>query len=165
MFRPMRRKAQQMSEADCLAVLARAQEGVLSVQGDDGYPYGVPVNFLYADGRIILHCAREGHKMDALRRSDKVSFCVVDERTVVPSEYSTAYRSVILFGRARVVEEAEAMIPLLDALAARFVPDGPDARRAYIDKYLRGVAVVEIAVEHMTGKEGRLLMQKRTEAE
>ena len=161
----MRRKAQQMSEADCLAVLARAQEGVLSVQGDDGYPYGVPVNFLYADGRIILHCAREGHKMDALRRSDKVSFCVVDERTVVPSEYSTAYRSVILFGRARVVEEAEAMIPLLDALAARFVPDGPDARRACIDKYLRGVAVVEIAVEHMTGKEGRLLMQKRTEAE
>lgn len=161
----MRRKAQQMSEADCLAVLARAQEGVLSVQGDDGYPYGVPVNFLYADGRILLHCAREGHKMDALRRSDKVSFCVVDERTVVPSEYSTAYRSVILFGRARVVEEAEAMIPLLDALAARFVPDGPDARRIYIDKYLRGVAVVEIAVEHMTGKEGRLLMQKRAEAE
>lgn len=157
MFRPMRRKGQQMTDEACRAALRRGKEGVLSVTGDDGYPYGVPVNYFYDGEKVYIHCAKEGHKIDALRRSDKVSFCVIDKDEVVPEEYSTAYRSVILFGRARIIEDPAAMTGFLDALAARFVKDAPPERAAYIQKYIAGVAVLEITVEHMTGKEGRLL--------
>lgn len=157
MFRPMRRKGQQMTDEACRAALRRGKEGVLAVAGDDGYPYAVPVNYFYDGEKVYLHCAKEGHKIDAVRRSDKVSFCVIDEDEVVPEEYSTAYRSVILFGRARLIEDPAAMTGLLDALAARFVKDAPPERAAYIRKYIAAVAVMEITVEHMTGKEGRLL--------
>lgn len=157
MFRPMRRKGQQMTDEACRAALRRGKEGVLSVAGDDGYPYGVPVNYFYDGEKIYIHCAKEGHKIDALCRSDKVSFCVIDRDEVVPEEYSTAYRSVILFGRVRIIGDPAAMTSLLDALAARFVKDAPPERAAYIQKYIAGVAVLEITVEHMTGKEGRLL--------
>lgn len=157
MFRPMRRKGQQMTDDACRAALRRGKEGVLAVSGDDGYPYAVPVNYFYDGEKIYIHCAKEGHKIDAVRRSDKVSFCVIDEDEVVPEEYSTAYRSVILFGRARLIEDPAAMTGLLDALAARFVKDAPPERAAYIRKYIAGVTVLEITVEHMTGKEGRLL--------
>ncbi len=161
MFRAMRRSAQALPKEECEAVLRRRGEGVLAVSGDEGYPYAVPVNYAYEDGKILLHSAKAGHKMDALRRCDKVSFCVIDEDTVVPEEYSTAYRSVIVFGRARIIEDRAELLRRLDEIAVHFVKDGPEARRVYIEKYIAGVAVVEITAEHITGKEGRLLQQQR----
>lgn len=162
MFRPMRLGAQALTNEECEAVLRRGRAGVLAVLGDEGYPYAVPVNYVYAEGKLFLHGAKEGHKMDALRRCDRASFCVVDEDTVVPEAYTTSYRSVILFGRARTIEDREELVRRLDGFAAHFVKDGPKARRAYIDRYLDAVAMVEITPEHMTGKEDEMRRRKRT---
>ena len=105
MFREMRRKNQILSQAECLAVLDRGTSGVLAVQGDGGWPYAVPLSYVYEDGRLWFHCARTGHKLDAIRREPRVSFCVVDQDQVVPQEYTTYFRSVIVFGTIRVLTD------------------------------------------------------------
>ena len=100
MFRNMRRSKQVLSQEDSIAVLEKATSGVLAVSGDDDYPYAVPVSFVYADGKIFFHCAKSGHKLDAIARNSKVSFCVIDEDKIVPEEYTTYFRSVIAFWKS-----------------------------------------------------------------
>ena len=95
MFRPMRRHRQQLSQGDCAAILSRGTSGVLAVAGDGGYPYAVPLSYVYQEGTLFFHCAKAGHKLDALRRCSKASFCVIDQDQVVPPEYTTYFRSVI----------------------------------------------------------------------
>ena len=106
MFRPMRRNKQALSPAQCEAVLTRGSSGVLAVSGDDGYPYAVPLSYVYAGGRLYFHCAASGHKLDAVRRCSKASFCVIDQDRVVPEEYTTYFRSVIVFGQVRELTDA-----------------------------------------------------------
>mgnify|MGYP002565222328 CR=1 FL=1 len=106
MFREMRRKKQALSPEENVEVLQRGTAGVLAVSGDDGYPYAVPLSYIYEDGKIFFHCAKEGHKLDGIARSDKVSFCVIDQNEIRPEEYTTYFRSVIAFGRARILEDA-----------------------------------------------------------
>lgn len=165
MFRTMRRKAQELAAAENEAILKRHGEGVLAVCGDGGYPYAVPVNYVYDGGRIIIHGAKEGHKIESIRKNDKVSFCVIDEDKVVPEEYSTAYRSVIVFGRASVLEGQIPQMPpmetLLDTLASHFVPFPKEARMDYIRQGMPQTALIVITPEHITGKAGRLLMGKK----
>ena len=105
MFRPMRRHRQQLSQGDCAAILSRGTSGVLAVAGDGGYPYAVPLSYVYQEGTLFFHCAKAGHKLDALRRCSKASFCVIDQDQVVPPEYTTYFRSVIAFGRTRILED------------------------------------------------------------
>ena len=100
-FRPMRRFKQAASEQECIALLQTAPRGVLSVLGDGGYPYGVPLNFIYENGKLYFHCAVEGHKIDALRACEKASFCVLSEATKNPDEWWNCFTSVICFGRIR----------------------------------------------------------------
>ncbi len=164
MFREMRRAGQALSADVCDEILRRCEEGVLAVSGDDGYPYAVPLNYVYGDGKLVMHGARAGHKVDAMRSCDKVSFCVIDEKTVVPEEYSTAYRSVIVFGRVKILTEPEEMLPYLDALGAKFTKDDAAARLAYMKPQLPGVAIYVLTPEHISGKEGRLLAAKRRRA-
>lgn len=155
MFREMRRKGQALPREACEAVLRRQTAGVLATAGDDGYPYAVPLSYAYGDGRIYIHGAGEGHKLDAIARSDKVSFCVIDQDDVVPEKYTTNYRSVIAFGRARVLRDVEEKRHALEKIAARYSPDQLDAlmHAPNIDQQLARVCLVEIAIEHMTGKE------------
>ena len=120
MFRELRRKNQQLSETEARSILKNGTHGVLSVQGDDGYPYGVPMNYVYGDDAIYFHCAKEGHKLEGVRRSDKVSFCVVGEDEVIPEAFSTAYTSVIVFGRAEIVADEKEKREALKLLAERF---------------------------------------------
>ena len=161
MFREMRRASQALSVGECEEILRRHGEGVLAVLGDGGYPYAVPLNYVYLDGKLVMHGARTGHKVDAMRACDQVSFCVVDEKTVIPEEYSTAYRSVIVFGRMKILTEAAEMISYLDALGAKFTKDDAAARMAYMKPYLSQVAIYVLVPEHISGKEGRLLSAKR----
>ena len=162
MFREMRRAAQQLPEAEMYDVLRRANTGVLAVHGDDGYPYAVPLNFLYADGKIYFHCAREGHKLDAIRRDPKVSFCVVDADAVVQEKYTTAYRSVIAFGRAHIMEDAQAIFEAIDRLAAKYVPgDSMENRHAEMRGGMPKMEMVEIEIDHICGKEGLELARMR----
>ncbi|MBE5907079.1 MAG: 5-nitroimidazole antibiotic resistance protein, partial [Lachnospiraceae bacterium] len=107
MFRQMRRSKQLLSKEDTEAVFIRNTVGVLNVLGDDGYPYGVPISYVYQDGKIYLHCAKEGHKIDAIRACDKVSFTVVDKNEVMEEEYTTYFRSAIAFGRIKELTTRE----------------------------------------------------------
>ena len=161
MFRELRRKKQALSGAECEAVLERGTHGVLALAGDDGYPYAVPLSYLYADGMLVFHCAKAGHKMDAVARCNKASFCVVDQDQVVPEEYTSYFRSVIAFGRVRVLEEEGEKRAAIDALARRYFPgDTQENREAYIAKEWAGVALLELTVEHLTGKQATELVQK-----
>lgn len=162
MFRDMRRKEQALSREECLAVLDRGTSGVLAVYGDDGYPYAVPLSYAYEDGKLWFHCARQGHKLDAILRDPKVSFCVVDRDQVVSLEYTTYFRSVILFGKARVLEDPMEIRTALEKLALRYAPEDSGAHReAILEKELPAVVMVEIAVEHLSGKEAIELVRSR----
>ena len=164
-FREMRRKKQLLSLEDAIAVLERGTSGVLAVSGDDGYPYAVPLSYAYHGGKIFFHCAKSGHKLDAIARNEKVSFCVIDRDTVVPEEYTTYFRSVVAFGKARVVEEDREKRNALAILAARYSPDHEQGRLREIEQQFSRVCVVELAVEHMTGKEAIELARDKASAQ
>lgn len=162
MFRPMRRKRQELSREACLAILARGTSGVLAVQGDGDYPYAVPLNYLLAGEKLYFHCAKEGHKLDAIARQDKVSFCVVDLEENVPEKFTTYFRSVVVFGRATVVTDEAEMREAVDALARRFAPNEPTERRlAEIEREWRALAVIRLDMEHLSGKQAIELVEKK----
>ena len=125
MFRPMRRIRQQLSQEECQAVLARGTSGVLALSGDEGYPYALPISYVYHDGKLYFHCAKSGHKLDAIRRDSKVSFCVIDQDQIVPQEYTTYFRSVIAFGRMRILEDDGEKRAAIEALSLKYAPEEP----------------------------------------
>lgn len=162
MFREMRRKNQVLSAEESIQILKRATSGVLAVSGDDDYPYAVPLSYVYHDNKIYFHGAKAGHKLDGITRNEKVSFCVIDQDQVIQDEYTTYFRSVIVFGRARVMDEEEKR-RALEILTARYSPDIEEARRSQaIDKGLKAVCMIELEIEHMSGKESiELVKQKK----
>ena len=153
MFREMLRKKQQLSQRECVDILKTQLRGVLSVLGDDGYPYGMPINHYYceADGKLYFHSGRYGHKIDAIRRCDKASFCTYDEGFRREGEWALNIRSVIVFGRMRVVEDRERAIELVRKLSYKYTDD-----ETYIEGEIKKtgkiVLVYELIPEHMTGK-------------
>ena len=165
MFREMRRKRQQLTPDECSAILRGASSGVLAVLGDGGYPYAVPLSFVYDGDRIYFHCAREGHKLDAVRRESRASFCVIDRDEVVPERYTTRYRSVIAFGTVRILENDAERRAAAEALAEKYAPKEPQAsREAEIARYWDTLCALEMTVEHLTGKEGLELTLAREAA-
>lgn len=153
MFREMRRKKQLLSQEKTEEIFRRASSGVLAVSGDDGYPYAVPVSFVYADGKIYIHCAKTGHKLDGIARSSKVSFCVIDRDEIVPSAYTTYFRSAIAFGRAGIMTDEAEIRKAVGLLAVKYSPlESEERLQAEIDKAIGRLCMIEISVEHMTGK-------------
>lgn len=154
MFRKMRRSKQEMPKERAMEVLKRHNDGVMAVYGEEGYPYAVPVNYLYEDGVIYLHGAKSGHKIEAIERYEKVSFCVVDKNDVVPKEYTCKYRSVIAFGKAKVVTQESKEREILEKIAIHFWPEDTKEHRDHmIDTELKNTAIIAIDIEHITGKE------------
>lgn len=165
-FRPMRRKGQMLQAADCAALLRRNTSGVLAVLGDGGYPYAVPLSYVYDGEALYFHAAKSGHKLDALRGCENASFCVIDQDQVVPEEYTTYYRSVIVFGRARVLEDPAQIRAAIEELALKYAPeDSREKRDAAIARELAGLAMIKLEIEHMTGKEARELARQRKKSE
>ncbi len=153
MFREMRRKRQQLTEADCIEILTKNTSGVLAVFDDNGYPYAVPLSYVYDNGLLYFHCAKSGHKLDAIKSCDKVSFCVVDQDFVVPQEYTTYFRSVIIFGRASIADQEDEIRSAIEQLAIKYYPDdSKDNRNSAIDKEYNAMCMVKIQIEHMSGK-------------
>ena len=167
MFREMRRFKQQLSKDECEAILRDATSGVLAVQGDDGYPYAVPVSHVYRDGKIAFHCAKTGHKIDAIRASEKVSFCVVAQDEVMPMERTTAFISVIAFGRARIVEDEPGLRKIAGWIGEKFCPNHLEGCFQETDEVIAAnrMYCVEIDVEHLTGKCGSQVLKRRRAAE
>lgn len=165
MFREMRRKKQQMSQEETIRVLERGTHGVLAVAGEDGYPYAVPLSYVYKNGKLFFHCATAGHKLDAIEKEDKVSFCVVDQDQVMPKEYTTYFRSVIVFGKARVLEEEEEKRRAIQLLARRYSPEEEEvALQEAIKREYKALCMIELKIQHMTGKETVELVRKKQAA-
>ncbi|MEE0180438.1 MAG: pyridoxamine 5'-phosphate oxidase family protein [Anaerovoracaceae bacterium] len=152
MFREMKRKERQLSAELTEKILNKCTSGVLSVIGDDGYPYGVPVSYAYSDGKIFFHCAKEGHKVDAIKNNPKVSFTVIAQDDVVPEAYGTDFASVIAFGKASFVEDPEEMlqshIPIIEKYSNEYYDGGIE----YFNKAKAAMRMVRIDIEHITGK-------------
>ncbi len=153
MFREMIRKKQQLPEEECIRILQEEKRGVLAVLGDDDYPYTMPINHYYneEDGKIYFHGGKTGHKIDAMRRHDKVSFCVYDEGYRKEGEWALNIRSVIVFGRVEFIEDRETTYRIAEALSRRFTDD--DEYIAHELKYSGpGTLMFALVPEHMSGK-------------
>lgn len=161
MFREMRRKKQQLSAEDCIAILQKGTSGVLAVSGENEYPYAVPLSYVYADGKIFFHCAKSGHKLDAIRKQPKASFCVIGQDQVVPAEYTSYFKSVIVFGQARVLEDEAEKRSAIELLALKYHPnDTAEIRQNMIDREYAPLCMVALSIEHMTGKAAIELVRK-----
>ena len=163
MFRGMRRKRQLLSAAETIAMLQSCTSGVRAVHGDDDYPYSVPLSFAYEDGKLFFHSAKAGHKIDAIERDEKVSFCVIAADDVVQSTFTTHFRSAIVFGRARVVTDDGEKRHALECLVTKYSPDYLEAAGPEIDGDWKRVCVIELAIEHMTGKASIELVKGRAQ--
>ncbi len=153
MFREMRRKRQKLSDESNMQILEKMTNGVLALHGDDDYPYAVPVSYALHDGKIYIHSAVEGHKIDAIKRSDKASFCVIEQDKIVPEKFTTYYRSVIIFGRIRIINDKEKIYDILKCIAEKYSPEEKAAMPHEIEKSLNHVCIIELTPEHITGKE------------
>ena len=153
MFREMLRKKQALTEEECIRILKEEPRGVLSVLGDDGYPYGMPLNHYYCeeDGKLYFHSGKAGHKVDAMKRNEKASFCVYDAGYRKEGEWALNIRSVIVFGRIELIEDRETIYRIAAELSRKFTDD-----EEYIAREIRrsGPATLLFALvpEHVSGK-------------
>ena len=154
MFRPMRRIKQQLSAAESIEVLRRAKRGVLSMTGDDGWPYGIYLNPHYRDedGSIYFHGAKEGHKIDALRRECRAAFTVIDEGVRDEGGWAYTFRSVVVFGRVEFVDDRDFALRICRELARRFNPSDAEIEKEIQAAGAR-VQVFRLIPEHITGKQ------------
>jgi nitroimidazol reductase NimA-like FMN-containing flavoprotein (pyridoxamine 5'-phosphate oxidase superfamily) len=153
MFREMRRKKQLLPKESAEEILRNGLTGVLAVSGDDEYPYAVPINYVYENGNIYFHCARSGHKLDAIRRHTNVSFCVIDKDKIVPELFATNYRSAIAFGKAKEIEDDAEKINVMRLLNNKYAPGLSEEGEKEIQKDWKILCVMRIEIEHLTGKE------------
>ena len=159
MFREMRRKKQLLSEAETVAMLQACTSGVLAVQGDNGYPYAVPLSYAYEDGNLYFHFANAGHKLDSILKNDKVSFCVIQKDEVIQATFTTHFRSAIVFGRARILTDASEKRHALECLVAKYSPDYTAQGQTEIERSWDRVSLAEVRIEKMSGKAASELIQ------
>ena len=152
MFREMRRSKQLLSSEDTLAVINRCTCGTLACIGDNDYPYAVPVSYVYLNGKIYFHSAKEGHKVDAIAKNPKVCFSVIDENTNVSQEYTIYFRSAIAFGKARIAEGEEALEGF-HALVEKYSGDQPQGDKDRQIATCTRSYIIAVDIEHITGKE------------
>lgn len=160
-MREMRRFKQALTEEACAAVLERNTNGVLAVTGDGGYPYAVPMSYVWLDGKVYFHWALAGHKLDAARADSRASFCVIDQDQIVPEKYTTYYRSVIVFGAVRVLDDPAEKRRAIEALGRKYRPGFEAELAAEIDGAWDHFLMVELTPEHITGKQARELMGRQ----
>ena len=152
-FREMKHANQQLSNEEAIAILQRGKSGVLALHGDNGYPYAVPISYVYHEGKIILH--------GALARDNHVSFCVVDLNDIVPQEFTTYFRSAMVFGTVRTVTDPAEKQAALEAVGHKYSPNQNDLL-PYIGKHFDYVKVMVLEIDHLTAKESIELVRAKT---
>ena len=147
------RKKQQLPQEECIAILKKELRGVLSVLGDDGYPYGMPINHYYCeeDGKLYFHGGMKGHKIDAMKRHDKASFCVYDEGFRRDGEWALNIKSVIVFGHIEFIEDQETISRISSALSRKFTDDEDYISRE-IEQAGARTLLFALVPDHLTGK-------------
>lgn len=172
-FREMRRKRQQLAEEESIAILEKATAGTLALLGDNDYPYAVPISYVYHEGKLYFHSALAGHKVDAIRKCDKASFCVIEKDDVQPEKYTTFFRSVIAFGRIHIIEDEGGThdvdnivggyyekLEAVRMLGNRYNPNQDEALQKEIESGLSRMLVIRFDIEHLTGKEAIELVRQ-----
>lgn len=152
MFRKMQRSKQSLSHKDIENILEKNTNGILGINGDNGYPYTVPLSFVYFNKKIYFHCVQTGHKIDAIKKNPKVSFTIVDKDIVVSEKYTTYFRSIIAFGRAEIIEEGTERIEAFRALAQKYSGNLPQAERERKVQNCKAT-IVGVEIEHISGKQ------------
>ncbi|MBQ4425754.1 MAG: pyridoxamine 5'-phosphate oxidase family protein [Lachnospiraceae bacterium] len=151
MFRDMRRIGQKLPEDRCREILEKAPRGVLSLLGDGGYPYGIPVDFFFEGDTLYFHCAKEGHKIDAVKACDKASFCVMENGGQEEGDWWYHFESVIVFGRISLVEEEAEKTRVLRLIGNKYMPS-EEMVEAVLQRSGARAAVLALRIEHMSGK-------------
>lgn len=184
---PMRRKTQQLSTSECFKVLQRATSGTLALIDKEGFPYALPLSYAFVSsddshpctldsrnqslsspdaqanrqtsdlGSLVFHSALTGHKIEALKHCSKASFCVIDADEVIPEKFTTAYRSVIIFGSAHIIDDKQRRYKALEALGRKYAPTLEEAMHNEIDSAFERTCVIELIIEEITGKVGKEL--------
>ena len=144
-FRPMRRFRQQLSDDESVGILKKATSGTLALLGDNGYPYS----------------ALSGHKVDAIRNSDKASFCVIEQDNIHPKEFTTYFRSVIAFGRIHIVEDDAEKMQAARLLSERYNPGDDEGFQKELEKGFARMLAIRFDIEHLTGKDAIELVRKK----
>lgn len=154
MFREMRRKKQMLSIEECIEILNKGTSGVLALLGDHNYPYAIPISYVYCNSKLYFHGSKSGHKIDAINKCSKASFCVIDQDNIIPEEYTTYYRSVIAFGNIHIMENEIEIKKAMEDLAKKYSPaDNETGRNAEIEKEWKHLCMMEFSIEHLSGKE------------
>lgn len=153
MFRELQRKNKQISMGECIEVLNNETRGVLSVLGEDDYPYGMPMNHWYneEDGKIYFHCGKSGHRLDSLKKRDKVSFCVYDAGYREEGEWAFKVKSVIVFGKMEVIDDMDKIIDITTKLSYKFTQDEEYIKKE-IERSGPGTLLLQLTPEHICGK-------------
>ena len=160
-FRAMRRKRQLLSDDESIGILQKATAGTLALLGDNGYPYAVPISYVYHEGKLYFHSALAGHKVDAIKKCDKASFCVIDKDDVQPEKYTTFFRSVIAFGRIHIIEDDKEKLAMARMLGNRYNPNNDESLQKEIESGLSRMLMIRFDIEHLTGKEAIELVRQR----
>lgn len=154
MFRPIRKKKNEISSEAAVELLRSARRGVLAVNGDNGYPYAIPVNYFYDSDRhkIIFHGSRVGHKVDAIKNCDKVCFTVFGNETIKEEMWAPFVQSVVIFGRCRLIEDRDAAMAMVRRFAMKYYPN-EELVTEEMARSGKAVQMYEIEIEHLGGKE------------
>lgn len=152
MFREIRLTDRIVNDEKAIEIITNGSYGVLSTIGEDGYPYGVPLNYIYFDSCICFHCAQEGHKLENIDFNNKVSFCVVTKSDVLSNEFDTDYESAIAFGTAIVVTDDSEKKDILLSVLNKYSADYLKAGNNYMKKYWDNTKVIKMNIVHLSGK-------------
>lgn len=162
MFREMRRKRQELTKKQCEEILCKGSHGVLALSGDEGYPYALPISYVYDGKKIYFHSAASGHKIDAVKSCPKASFCVVARDDIVPEEYTTYFKSVIVFGNVEIVQDENEKMDAINKLALKYAPNDSEAnRQAAIRRDWAPLCMLAMRPRHISGKQAIELVKGR----
>lgn len=166
MFRPMRRSRQELTRRETDELLYSCTSGTLALTGDEGWPYAVPLSYVYDGEKLYFHCAKSGHKLDAIRSDPRASFCVIAQDRVVPEKYTTHYKSAVVFGRVRVLGSEGEKRAAIEKLCAKYSPDeSAESHTVEIEKFWGALCMLELSAEHVSGKQCIELVRKKETAD
>ena len=139
-----------------IAMLEKSAVGRIATVNQKGFPVIKPVNFLYLDGRIYLHSSKKGEKMKDIRRGSPVCFEIDEPIAYVSAKGSACkasyyYRSIIIKGKASLVNQRVKKLKILERLMEKYQPEG--GYEGILDEILKITAVIEISIQKITGKE------------
>jgi len=154
MLNVMRRKERELDRAEVERIVSKGTYGVLSMNGENDYAYGVPLSYAYTGSSIYVHCAPEGRKITLIRNDNRVSFCIVTEAVPLADQFSMKYESAIVFGKAFEVEREEKLKALL-LLVEKYCPEYLEKGKAYALDSLHKTSVIRLDIEFISGKARR----------